>query len=109
MNTQSKQKRIAFGYNRGPINQIEINEGQAAAVKLIYDWYCEGKSLAQIVTLLSDIGVPSPQNKQTWGRQALANILSNEHYTGADNYPVIISIEQFQTVQVMKERCAAKV
>ena len=45
MNTQSKQKRIAFGYNRGPINQIEINEGQAAAVKLIYDWYCEGKSL----------------------------------------------------------------
>ena len=64
-------------------------------MKLIYDWYCEGKSLTQIVTLLSDIGVTSPQNKQTWGRQALANILFNEHYTGADNYPVIISMEQF--------------
>lgn len=109
MNTQSKQKRIAFGYNRGPVNQIEINEGQAATVKLIYGWYCEGKSLSKIADLLSDMCIPSPQNKQTWGRQALANILSNVHYTGEDNYPMIISVEQFKTAQEMKSQHAAKI
>ena len=107
MYTQSKQKRIAFGYNRGLVNQVEINEGQAA-VKLIFAWYCEGKSLSQIATLLSDMNVPSPQNMQIWGRQTLANILSNAHYVGEDNYPVIISIEQFQTVQEMKRQRLAK-
>lgn len=36
------QKRIAFGYNRGPANQIEINEAQAMTVQLIYEYYAEG-------------------------------------------------------------------
>ena len=66
MNPQSEQKRIAFGYNRGPSNQIEINEGQAAAVKLIFDWYCERKSLARIAELLTDMHVPTAHNRQAW-------------------------------------------
>lgn len=104
MNPPSEQKRIAFGYNRGPSNQIEINEGQAAAVKLIFDWYCEGKSLARITELLTDMHVPTAHNRQAWGRQALASILSNRHYIGEDCYPAIISPEQFQAVQELKKQ-----
>lgn len=37
MNPTSEQKRIAFGYNRHE-NRIVINEGQAACVKLIFDY-----------------------------------------------------------------------
>ena len=109
MNIHSEQKRIAFGYNRGPINQIEINEGQAGVVKLIFNWYCEGKSLSQIADILSGMFVPSPQNKQTWGRQVLSNILSNAHYIGEDDYPKIISSEQFQIVQKIKKQRSGRI
>lgn len=56
MNAESAQKRIAFGYNRGPTNQIEPNVGQANVVKLIFAWYLEGKSLNQIADMLEGIG-----------------------------------------------------
>ena len=38
MNPASEQKRIAFGYNRFE-GRIVINEGQAACVRLIFDYY----------------------------------------------------------------------
>ena len=61
MNPASSQKRIAFGYNRD-YGRIVINEGQAAAVKLIYTWYAEGKGLGEIKGLLEGMNIPSPQN-----------------------------------------------
>lgn len=67
MNPTSEQKRIAFGYNRHE-NRIVINEGQAACVKLIFDYYLQGNSLSQIKAILEGLGIPSPQNKPTWGK-----------------------------------------
>lgn len=52
MNPNSKQKRIAFGYERLGNNKIVPHEGQAAALKLIYWMYAEGKSLAQIKDII---------------------------------------------------------
>ena len=103
MNPASAQKRIAFGYNRHE-NRIVINEGQAACVKLIFDYYSEGKSLAEIKNILEALGVPSPQNKPTWGKQALSNILSNPHYVGSEEYPMIITQEVFDKVQELKSK-----
>ena len=107
MNAESAQKRIAFGYNRGPINQIELNVGQANVIKLIFAWYLEGKSLSQIADMLEGIGVPTAQNKRKWGRQVLSNILSNRHYTGQDTvYPPLVSLEDFERAQTIKQtRC----
>ena len=107
MNAESAQKRIAFGYNRGPINQIELNVGQANVIKLIFAWYLEGKSLSQIDDMLEGIGIPTAQNKLKWGRQVLSNILSNRHYTGQDTvYPPLVSLEDFERVQTIKQtRC----
>ena len=85
MNPASAQKRIAFGYNRDG-NKIVINEGQAACVKLIFNYYAEGKSLSEIKSILEGMGLPSPQNKPTWGKQTLSNILSNPHYLGWREY-----------------------
>lgn len=107
MNPISSQKRIAFGYNRD-YGRIVINEGQAAAVKLIYTWYADGKGLGEIKGLLGGLGIPSPQNKPTWGKQALSNILANPHYLGSDDYPAIISQELFDTVQTIKSTKAAQ-
>lgn len=103
MNPASEQKRIAFGYNRHE-NRIVINEGQAACVKLIFDYYLQGNSLSQIKAILEGLGIPSPQNKPTWGKQALSNILSNPHYLGSEEYPTIITQEVFDKVQELKTK-----
>ena len=103
MNPASAQKRIAFGYNRDE-NKIVVNEGQAACVKMIFDYYLEGKSLSAIKEILEGVGIPSPQNKPTWGKQTLSNILSNPHYLGSEEYPLIISQDIFDKVQELKTK-----
>ena len=106
MNPESKQKRIAFGYMRLANNQIAIHVGQAAALKLIYGMYTDGKSLSEIKDILEGMNIPSPQNRTSWGKQCLSNLLSNPHYLGSDEYPALISKEQFDLVQSIKAQRA---
>ena len=101
MNPNSRQKRIAFGYNRD-YGKIVLHEGQAAAVKLIFRYYLEGKSLGEIKDILEGMNVPSPYNRRTWGKQTISNLLSNPHYLGSEIYPALISQEQFDHVQGIK-------
>lgn len=103
MNPTSPQKRIAFGYNRHG-EKIIIHEGQAACVKLIFDYYLQDKSLAEIKDILEGVNIPSPQNRPTWGKQTLSNILSNPHYLGSDVYPEIITQDVFEKVQELKNK-----
>ena len=102
MNPDSKQKRIAFGYKRNAHNEIEIYEGQAAVVKMIYIQYLSGHGLRAIKEMLEGLGVPSPNNRKSWGIQAISNILSNPHYTGDEVYPQIITPENFEKAQGIK-------
>jgi hypothetical protein len=104
MNSQSEQNRIAFGYNRGPANQIELHPGQAAAVALIFKAYADGDSITQIASMLEAAEIPSPQNKAKWGKQTISNILSNAHYTGIVPYIPIIEQELYDKVQAIKEK-----
>ena len=102
MNLKSEQKRIAFGYDRAANGEIIINEGQAATVRLIYSYYLDGKSLADIKVILESISIPLPQNKPRWGKQTLSNVLSNCHYLGTEDYPRIVSQKEFDKVQEIK-------
>jgi site-specific DNA recombinase len=101
--TGKTQRRIAFGYNRGPVNQIEINEAQALTVKLLYEYYAEGLSLRAIAEKLESHGIPSPYNNLKWGTQAIVNILSYERYMGDIDYPAIIDRDLFERVQVTRQ------
>ena len=67
MNPASAQKRIAFGYNRN-YDKIVLNEGQAGCVWLIFSYYDESKSLAEIKDILEGLNIPSPQNKKGLGQ-----------------------------------------
>ena len=102
MNPNSNQKRIAFGYMRERNNKIVLYEGQAAAVKLIYMQYLNGRGLRSIKQTLEGIGAPSPYNRKSWGIQSISNILSNPHYTGDEIYPQIITQEVFDKAQELK-------
>jgi hypothetical protein len=97
------QKRIAFGYNRGPANQFEIHHAQALAVQLLYEYYAEGFSIRKIAEKLESHGIPSPYNKLKWGTQTIANILSYERYVGDNNYPAIIDRELYNRVQEIRK------
>ena len=101
--TDKIQKRIAFGYNRGLGNKIEINDAQAMTVKLIYEYYSEGLSIRAISERLESHGIPSPYNNPKWGTQAIANILSYERYIGDDDYPAIIDRDLFDRVQAIRQ------
>ena len=103
MNPSSSQKRIAFGYNRDADGSVIIHEGQAGTVKLIFLYYLEGKSLGEIKEILEGMSIPSPQNRPSWGKQTISNILSNPHYLGSDVYPQIISEDEFRQVQSIME------
>ena len=106
MNPNSNQKRIAFGYNRDCLNQIQLHTGQAATVKLIYVFYVDGKSNAEIAKILESLNIPSPQNKRKWGTQTISNILSNPHYLGGDSYIPIVDQETYNRVQLIKRKRA---
>jgi site-specific DNA recombinase len=98
-----EQNRITFGYNRSPSNKIETNEGQAAAINLIYSWYAEGDSIGTIKERLESAMVPSPQNKPKWGKQSLHNILTYDRYLGDGVYPKILDEELYQKVQMIMQ------
>ena len=102
MNPNSKQRRIAFGYQRLANNRIAIHGGQAATLQLIYRMYAEGKSLAEIKAIMEGMNIPSPQNKQTWGKQTMSNLISNPHYLGTEEYPALVTKELFDCVQHIK-------
>ena len=102
MNSCSEQKRIAFGYERDLASQIKSQPVQALAVELIFRAYADGQSIAEIAEMLKSARIPSPRNNLVWGKQTLANILSNPHYIGDKDYPRIVEQELFDTVQSMK-------
>lgn len=97
-----KQKRISFGYTRNDINEIVIYKEQAEVVKLIFELYSFDQSLAKISKHLEMYHIPSPNNKDLWGRQIINNILSNVNYIGNAGYPQIVTEELWNTVQNKK-------
>ncbi|MBI1879323.1 MAG: recombinase family protein [Chloroflexi bacterium] len=66
---------------------FEINETEAATVRLIFEWYIlgdeTGKALTQgqIADKLNKMGVFSPKGA-TWKRGGIAQIIANETYAG---------------------------
>ena len=91
MSSYSEQKRIAFGYERDLANQIKSHPVQSLAVELIFRAYADGQSTAEIAEMLKSARIPSPRNNLIWGKQTLANILSNPHYIGDKVYQEFFS------------------
>lgn len=96
------QKRVFFGYDRNALGKFIIWEEQAEVVRYIFATYVCGYSLAFIADELKKIGIPSPTNKQTWGRQIINNILSNKKYIGDEDYPQIVENEILEKVAQRK-------
>lgn len=120
--------RICFGYAIMNDGELCINEAEAKIVRWIFNSYFAGDNFGKIATSLEHMGIVSPSGKMKWNREAISKLLSNEKYTDSvllqkttsfckmqfandgeaekvlitNHHDAIISSEQFEQVQQMK-------
>ena len=105
--------RIPLGYQIGPDKTYEINPDTAPIVKLIFQRYAAGESMADITRWLNEQGYRTGQGKP-FTKNSLFTVLKNEKYIGIyvykdiirdeDAVPKIIDRETFDAVQLMLKR-----
>jgi len=71
-----------LGYDKGEDGLPQINEEEAAIVRLIYSLFLEGYTPHTIAKRLTDDGIPSPGGKDRWMQGTIKSILTNEKYKG---------------------------
>ncbi len=111
---------------------LEVNEAEAKVVRFIYDAYLSGWSQEQIASFLTDIGCETKSGGTGWNTASIGYILTNERYCGnvltwktftadlyehkhkknkqdrdqylyKDRHEAIVTVEQFEAVQVLME------
>ena len=99
-----------LGYKTGPDKKFVIDPETAPTVRLIYDLYAKGKTIAEIVKILNDKGLRTLRGRP-FTHNSLRTVLKNEKYIGIYTYkedvriegaiPTIIDEETFYKVQKM--------
>lgn len=59
-----------------------IIDQEANIVNQIFNWYLQGVTYRQMISLLKENGVPSPTGNDTWSKTTLEDILRNEKFVG---------------------------
>ncbi len=116
---QSTGGNRPLGYLTGPDKKFIIDPKNAPTVKLVFDLYSKGKTIAQIVSILNERGHRTLKGKP-FTHNSLRTMLKNEKYIGIYTYkdeirienaiPPIIDVETFNKVQEMlkyNQRAAA--
>ena len=109
-----------------------VNEAEAKVVRFIFDSYLSGWSQEQIAAFLTDIGCKTKSGGTEWNTGSIGYILTNERYCGnvltwktftadlyehkhkknrqdrdqylyKDRHEAIVSVETFESVQVLLE------
>lgn len=71
-----------LGYKKGKDGRPEIVEEEAVIIRQIYDLFLKGKTINEIVAILTKMRVPTPTGKAKWSVSTVKSILSNEKYKG---------------------------
>ncbi len=126
----AKASTACYGYWVTPSGDLMINPTEAKNVVFIFERFANGDSLGKISDALTFMGIDSPTGKETWSREAISKLLSNEKYTGdvilgktyvvdgvqvrshdnskqflmRNHHPAIISHELFDVVQQEKQK-----
>ena len=105
---QSTGGNRPLGYKTGPDKKFVIDPESAPTVRLVYDLYAEGKTIAEIVEILNSKGLRTLHGNP-FTHNSLRTVLKNEKYIGVYTYkddiriegaiPPIIDEETFYKVQ----------
>lgn len=92
---------ISYGYgiNNG---EIVVIEEEAKIVRLIFNEYCLHKALKTIAQELTNCQVEFYNGSCQWNKNNVARIIENDKYVGANNYPRIITVEQYDKANAIK-------
>ena len=107
---QSTGGNRPLGYLTGPDKKFIIDPDTAPTVKLVFDLYAQGHTIAQIVRILNEQGRRTLKGKP-FTHNSLRTMLKNEKYIGVYKYknevriegaiPPIVDVETFMKVQEM--------
>lgn len=78
--------KAIYGY-RSVDQQLFINQSEADVVRLIYELYLNNNSYGTIKAELEKRDLLSPTGGNTWSTKTIERILSNEKYLGRVTYP----------------------
>ncbi len=95
------QRTIPFGY-RMRQGEIVRDPTEADAVKEIFARYLQGDSMQRIAEAMEAQGIRYHERTKCWNKSMVKCVLENPHYLGDDQYPSIISEENFQAAQKRK-------
>jgi len=91
----TKKRKQPFGYAMQN-GKIVINESEAALVRDIFIAYKNGNSYSQIVKILNKQPIPYFNPGTPWAKTMVARILSNTAYQGSEQYPAVITQDEYQ-------------
>lgn len=92
------QRKTPFGYMIRD-GLIQPHPQEADAVRYIFKQYLVGASLLAIAEDMTRQGVRYHQHTAEWNKNMVKRILENTKYTGTDNWPRLVSNEDFAAVQ----------
>lgn len=70
------------GYKKGADGQPEIVPEEAKYIRDVFNMYLDGNSVDQIKEYLDSAPIKTATGNDTWSRNAIRNILTNERYVG---------------------------
>ena len=92
------QRKIPFGYTiQGGITRPHPRE--ADAVRYIFGQYLAGASLLAIAEDMTEHGPRYHQHTPAWNKNMVKRVLENARYTGAEDYPPLVSDAEFAAAQ----------
>lgn len=94
---------IPYGY-KFEAGQPIPHPDESQIVREIFDRYCAGDSLKVIAENLTQRKVEYSSDKASWDKARIKRILENSRYIGSDEYPALISKEQFVAANLKKEQ-----
>ncbi len=93
-----KNRSIPFGYCM--VNgKYALNAPEADAVQKIFADYIGGKSLK---TIAAEMQIPYNMGKAVWNKNMVCRVLENRKYIGENDYPQIITAEDFEQAAYIK-------
>ncbi len=100
-------RMISYGY--GMVDgYLSVIEKEAAIVRRIFAEYCKGEILAMIARRLQNEGVEYYMGNCQWNKNRINRIIENEKYIGADEYPPIITDDEFCYAKQLKNKKGGK-
>lgn len=92
---------IPYGY-KFEVGQPVPHPDESQIVREIFDRYCAGDSLKIIAESLTHRQVEYSPGKASWDKARIKRILENSRYIGSDEYPALITKEQFVAANLKK-------